>query len=201
MIYTADEVRAHRAQGVRIGSGSRAASSTSVDKANVLAVSRLWRQIGRRGRAEYPDVTSSTCWSTRAAMHLMRRPVRLRRDRHREHVRRHPHRRGLDAGRVDGHAASASLGEGTNGVYEPIHGSAPDIAGKGIANPLATILSVALLLRYSLGLEDEAKAVEAAVVSVLEAGDRTPDIAGPGVKPVGTTEMGDRVVAALAAGK
>ncbi|MCJ7550138.1 MAG: isocitrate/isopropylmalate family dehydrogenase, partial [Anaerolineae bacterium] len=89
-------------------------------------------------------------------------------------------------------------GAGSNGVYEPIHGSAPDIAGQGIANPLATILSVALLLRYSLSLLTEAQAEEVAVLSVLEQGYRTPDIAGGGAS-VGTVEMGDRVVGALRA--
>jgi 3-isopropylmalate dehydrogenase len=98
-----------------------------------------------------------------------------------------------------GMLASASLGETSNGVYEPIHGSAPDISGKGIANPLATILSVALLLRYSLGLEREAQAVEHAVSTVLEGGYRTPDIAAPGMPTVTTPAMGDHIVAVLAA--
>ncbi len=97
----------------------------------------------------------------------------------------------FDACRLMGMFASASIGEGTSGVYELIHGSAPDIAGKGIANPLATILSVALL-RYSLGLEAEAGAVESAVSAVIAAGVRTADIAGPGTVPVNTAEMGDR---------
>jgi 3-isopropylmalate dehydrogenase len=98
---------------------------------------------------------------------------------------------------------SASLGEkktgagGQFGLYEPIHGSAPDIAGKGIANPLATILSVAMLLRTSLGLSREASAVEAAVDAVLAAGHRSPDLAGPGQPTVGTKEMGDLVVGNL----
>jgi len=93
-----------------------------------------------------------------------------------------------------GMLASASLGEGANGVYEPIHGSAPDIAGKGIANPLATILSVAMLLRYSFGLEAEADAVEKAVTDVVAAGYRTRDIYTEGTKLVNTHEMGDVVV-------
>ena len=96
-----------------------------------------------------------------------------------------------------GMLASASLGEGSNGVYEPIHGSAPDIAGKGIANPLATILSVAMLLRYSFGLGAEAAAVEKAVAGVLVAGYRTKDIYTEGTKLVNTTEMGDVVVGKL----
>jgi len=93
---------------------------------------------------------------------------------------------------------SASLGEGRFGLYEPIHGSAPDIAGQGIANPLAAILSVAMLLRHSLEMESEAQAVEAAVASVLDAGYRTPDIAGPGQPTVTTLRMGKLVIDALA---
>jgi 3-isopropylmalate dehydrogenase len=92
---------------------------------------------------------------------------------------------------------SASLGSGPPGLYEPIHGSAPDIAGRGIANPLATILSTAMLLRSSLGLADEAAAVERAVESVLAAGHRTADLAEPGQPTVSTGAMGDLVVAAL----
>jgi 3-isopropylmalate dehydrogenase len=92
---------------------------------------------------------------------------------------------------------SASISNGRFGVYEPIHGSAPDIAGRGIANPLGTILSAAMLLRHSLELEEEATAVEAAVASVLEDGYRTPDIAGSGDEAVGTVEMGDLVAARL----
>src|SRR5207248_1373119 len=89
---------------------------------------------------------------------------------------------------------SASLGSGRAGLYEPIHGSAPDIAGKGVANPLATILSAAMLLRYSLDMEPAAAAVESAVEKTLAAGYRTGDIAGPGETAIGTTEMGDRVL-------
>ena len=93
---------------------------------------------------------------------------------------------------------SASLGEGRRGLYEPIHGSAPDIAGRGIANPCGTILSVAMLLRHSLGLETEADVLEAAVTRALEEGARTPDIAKPGARAVSTREMGDAVLANLA---
>ena len=96
---------------------------------------------------------------------------------------------------------SASLGRGRLGLYEPVHGSAPDIAGQDIANPVAAILCVAMLLRHSLGLEDEARAVEAAVAAVLEAGHRTADLAaaGEGGPPLTTSQMGDRVVEALLA--
>jgi 3-isopropylmalate dehydrogenase len=92
---------------------------------------------------------------------------------------------------------SASLGAGHFGLYEPVHGSAPDIAGQGTANPLAAILSAAMLLRHSLGLNEEARAIEAAVADVLEDGHRTADIAGPGEAVTATAEMGDRVVGVL----
>ena len=92
---------------------------------------------------------------------------------------------------------SASLGEGTLGVYEPIHGSAPDIAGQGIANPIGTILSVAMLLRHSFDLQEEAEAVERAVDDVLAAGHRTPDLAESGQSSIGTTEMGDLIAASI----
>jgi 3-isopropylmalate dehydrogenase len=92
---------------------------------------------------------------------------------------------------------SASLGEGTRGLYEPIHGSAPDIAGQGIANPVGTILSAALLLRFSLGLEDEARALEQAVSKAIAAGARTADTASPGTRALTTRQMGDAVLAAL----
>jgi 3-isopropylmalate dehydrogenase len=96
-----------------------------------------------------------------------------------------------------GNLPSASLGDGRQGMYEPIHGSAPDIAGQGIANPVAAILSAAKLLRHSLALEAEAQAVETAVGAVIDAGHRTPDLAGPGQPAVTTQQMGDLVVAAL----
>ena len=196
MIYGADEVRriAHKAfQLARV----RRSKLTSVDKANVLAVSRLWRQVVVEVSRDYPDVTLEHMLVDSAAMHLMRRPsdfdVIVTGNMFGDIL---TDEASMLAGSM-GMLASASLGDGTNGVYEPIHGSAPDIAGKGIANPLATILSVALLLRYSLGLETEAQAVESAVVAVLEAGYRTPDIASPGVTPISTVQMGDQAVAAL----
>jgi 3-isopropylmalate dehydrogenase len=95
---------------------------------------------------------------------------------------------------------SAALGDGRRGLYEPIHGSAPDIAGRGIANPCGTILSVALLLRHSLGLEDEARRIEAAVERAVTGGARTADIATPGKTPLSTRAMGDAVIAELARG-
>ena len=171
-----------------------------VHKANVLESSRLWRAVFERVKNEYPDIETSEMYVDNCAMQLVRNP------------------RQFDvivtsnifgdiltdeasqvAGSI-GMLASASLGAGKLGLYEPIHGSAPDIAGKNLANPLATILSVPMLFRYSLGLTKEALAIEDAVNAVLDAGWRTGDIKSkdtPENKIVGTKEMGDLVVAAL----
>ncbi len=141
-----------------------AAGSPSVDKANVLATSRLWRTVAEEMRAEFPDVTLDHQLVDSCAMLLIRRPAALRRHRDREPVRRHPVRRGGACSPArSGMLPSASLGErrtahGTFGLYEPIHGSAPDIAGRDIANPTGTILSAAMLLRCSLGRADAADA-------------------------------------------
>jgi 3-isopropylmalate dehydrogenase len=196
MIYTADEVRRIAHKAFRLARGRRG-KVTSVDKANVLAVSRLWRRVVVEVSRDYPDVMLEHMLVDAAAMHLMRRPadfdVMVTGNMFGDIL---TDEASMLAGSM-GMLASASLGEGTSGVYEPIHGSAPDIAGQGIANPIATILSCALLLRYSLGLEDEAGAVEAAILRVLEAGDRTPDIHSAGTTQVNTATMGDRIVAAL----
>ncbi|MGC9348610.1 MAG: 3-isopropylmalate dehydrogenase [Anaerolineae bacterium] len=198
MIYAADEVRRIARKAFELAQ-VRGNKVTSVDKANVLACSRLWRQVVTEVSADYPDVTLEHMLVDAAAMHLMRRPadfdVIVTGNMFGDII---TDEASMLAGSM-GMLASASLGEGKAGVYEPIHGSAPDIAGRGIANPLATVLSVALLLRYSLDLEEEAAAVESAVTTVLEAGFRTPDIAGEGTTTVTTTEMGDQLVAALQA--
>ena len=171
---------------------------TSVDKANVLEVSRLWRRVAERVmREEFPDVHYEVVLVDAMAMHLISRPStfdvvvtgNLFGDILTDEGSMLPGSMGL--------LPSASLGSDGPGLYEPIHGSAPDIAGLGVANPLATILAVAMLLRHSLQLEDEAKAVEAAVDQVLADGHRTKDIAKEGEHSIGTTEMGDLVVAAL----
>lgn len=170
---------------------------TSVDKANVLATSRLWREtVSRLGAAEYPDVALDHMYVDNAAMQLVRDPahfdVLLTENMFGDIL-------SDEASQITGSIGmlpSASLGTGGHGLYEPIHGSAPDIAGKNIANPIATILSVALMLRHSFGLKDEAAAIERAVGVVLAKGVRTADIAAGGAA-VSTSGMGAAIVEAL----
>ena len=198
-VYTVPEVE----RIVRIAAGiarGRRKQLCSVDKANVLETSRLWREVAERVcRQEFPDVALSHMLVDACAMQLIRKPA------------------GFDVIVTEnmfgdiltdeasmltgsmGMLPSASLGEGKRGLYEPIHGSAPDIAGKGIANPYATILSVALLLRYSFGLETEARAVEAAVSGAIERGVLTADLVAAGAAPVSTGAAGAAVVSSLTA--
>jgi 3-isopropylmalate dehydrogenase len=169
----------------------------SVDKANVLETSRLWRETVTRLGAEYPDVELSHMLVDNCAMQLIRDPrqfdVIVTENMFGDIL---SDEASMLTGSL-GMLPSASVGRGTIGLYEPIHGSAPDIAGKGIANPLATILSAAMLLRYSLGMEDAAQTIERAVEKTLEKGYRTADIARSGEQTIGTEEMGDRVLEAL----
>jgi 3-isopropylmalate dehydrogenase len=171
---------------------------TSVDKANVLETSRLWRSIATELYArEFPDLKLDHLYVDAAAMHLLSRAAdfdvivteNLFGDILTDEA-------SMLTGSL-GMLPSASLNADKRGLYEPIHGSAPDIAGRGIANPCGTILSAAMLLRHSLGLEAEAQAIERAVIAAVEGGCRTADIALPGQPPVGTRKMGDAVVQAL----
>ena len=167
---------------------------TSVDKANVLESSRLWREVVGRIAADYPDVELEHMYVDNAAMQLVRDPGRF-------DVLLTENMFGDilsdEASQITGSIGmlpSASLRTDGFGMYEPIHGSAPDIAGKNVANPLAAILSGAMMLRDSFGLEDEASAVESAVGKVLESGLRTADIVSNGGQTVGADQAGDAVV-------
>ena len=199
-VYTVPEVERIVRTAARIARGRRK-KLTSVDKANVLETSRLWREVTVRVmKDEFPDVVLSHMLVDACAMHLIRRPadfdVIVTENMFGDIL---TDEASMLAGSM-GMLPSASLGEGKRGLYEPIHGSAPDIAGKGIANPYATILSIALLLRHSLGLEAEARAVEAAVAVAIDRGVWTADLAISGLAPASTTTAGDAVVDALRRG-
>jgi len=170
---------------------------TSVDKANVLETFQFWRDVVTEVHAQYPDIELDHMYVDNAAMQLVKAPKKL-------DVVVTGNMFGdilsdeaaMLTGSI-GMLPSASLDANNKGLYEPSHGSAPDIAGRGIANPLATILSAAMMLRYTLQQADAADRIESAVSSVLESGLRTTDIASAGMRTVGTREMGDAVVAAI----
>jgi 3-isopropylmalate dehydrogenase len=172
---------------------------TSVDKANVLETFQFWRDVVTEVHAHYPDVELDHMYVDNAAMQLVKAPKQL-------DVVVTGNMFGdilsdeaaMLTGSI-GMLPSASLDADNKGLYEPSHGSAPDIAGRGIANPLATILSAAMMLRYTLQQADAADRIESAVSAVLESGLRTADIASAGMRTVGTREMGDAVVAAIRA--
>jgi len=202
--YSEREIKRILQVGFQLARGRRK-HLTSVDKANVLETSRLWRQIATEMAAEYQDVRVDHMYVDACSMQLIRQPaafdVIVTENTFGDIL---TDEASVLAGSI-GMAPSASLGkprrDGTAfGLYEPIHGTAPDIAGQGKANPLATILSVGMMLRYSLGLSTEAQAVERAVEQVLATGYRTADLAASGQRAVTTTQMGQAVAEAVTKG-
>jgi 3-isopropylmalate dehydrogenase len=189
--YTDEEIRRVVELAVRLAR-TRRRRLTSVDKANVLESSRLWREVTMEIAAGAPDITVDHQLVDSAAMRLITAPksfdVVVTENMFGDIL---TDEAAVLAGSL-GLLPSASLGDGRRGLYEPIHGSAPDIAGKGIANPLGTILSAAMLLRHSLGLEEEARAVERAVDQAITAGARTADM-GASEQPMSTSQMGAAV--------
>ncbi len=197
MRYNEQEIRRVLKVAFELARGRRG-KVTSVDKANVLATMRVWREVAHEVAADYPGIEYEDVLVDACAMYLINRPADfdvivtgnmfgdILSD---------------EASMITGSLGmlpSAALGApGDSGLFEPIHGSAPDIAGQGIANPLAAILSAAMMLRWGLGLIEEADAVETAVSAVLDAGYRTVDLANPGETTVGTQKMGDLVAEAM----
>jgi 3-isopropylmalate dehydrogenase len=184
----------------RAGDSDRSPRVTSVDKANVLETSRLWREVVGRVAPDYPDVTLDHLLVDNAAMQLVSRPadfdVIVTENLFGDIL---SDESAMLTGSL-GMLPSASLGaDGEPGLFEPVHGSAPDIAGQGVANPLATFLSVAMMLRHGLDRADDAARIELAVDAVLDRGLRTPDLAGEGETAVGTDEVTEAVLAELSA--
>jgi 3-isopropylmalate dehydrogenase len=201
LIYTEAEIERIVRTAFELARGRRK-KVTSVDKANVLSSSRLWRRTAEHLAADYPDVTLEHLLVDTCAMQLIRRPasfdVIVTENMFGDIL---TDEASMLAGSM-GMLPSASLGtrktvHGFFGLYEPIHGSAPDIAGQNRANPIAAILTVALMLRYSFGLTREAEAIEAAVASVIDAGHRTEDLGPEEKKLVGTKEMGRLIADAI----
>ncbi len=205
MRYSEEEIERVLRVGFELARGRRK-KLTSVDKANVLECSRLWRTVATRLGQEYPDIELEHAYVDACAMQLIQRPasydVIVAENTFGDILTDEASVLAASMGVLPS-ASMADVpvqGRRSKGLYEPIHGTAPDIAGKGIANPTGSILSVALLVRYSLGLAEEAAAIELAVERVLANNNRTPDIASEGTRVVSTIEMGDLVVAAIEKG-
>ncbi len=194
LTYSETEIRRIAKRGFDIAM-KRRKKVTSVDKANVLDSSRLWRKVVEDVAKEYPEVTLEHMLVDNCAMQLVKDPTQfdviLTENMFGDIL---SDEASMVTGSI-GMLASASLNETKFGLYEPSGGSAPDIAGQGIANPIATILSAAMMLRYSFDLDKEADAVERAVSAVLKDGYRTVDIMSEGMEQIGTKEMGDRICA------
>ena len=196
MRYSESEIRRIAHAGFRAAM-KRGKKLCSVDKSNVLETSQLWREVVTETAKEYPAVALSHMYVDNAAMQLLRDPrqfdVIVTGNMFGDIL---SDEASMLTGSI-GMLPSAALDANGKGLYEPIHGSAPDIAGKDLANPLATILSASMMLRYSFNQDSAADRIEAAVTKVLARGLRTPDIYRPGTEKVGTVQMGDAVVAAL----
>ncbi|HHU77698.1 MAG: 3-isopropylmalate dehydrogenase [Caldicoprobacterales bacterium] len=194
--YTAHEVERVARRAFEIA-GKRGKKLMSIDKANVLESSRMWREVVSGIAGDYPDVRLEHMYVDNAAMQLIRNPrqfdVIVTSNMFGDIL---SDEASMLTGSL-GMLPSASLGEGRPGLYEPVHGSAPDIAGKDLANPIAAILSTAMMFRHSFNREDAAAAVETAVEKVLDQGFRTVDIMQPGMTRIGTEEMGDRIAGGI----